>query len=419
MNKSDKLYAQYVAILNEELIPAGGCTEPIAIAYAAATVRDTLGGLPERMEVFASGNLIKNAKSVFIPGGEDLRGVDAAAVLGAVGGHAERKLEVLLDMAPDCVEKTRGLLAQDFCKVRILDTDAALHLVIHAEIGADTAEVELKNAHTNIIRITKNGQDLLRADEASATADGLCNHDCLSVRDILDFADSCDLADVEAVLRRQIACNVAIAQEGLKNPWGMSIGQLYQRRGQMLQAYAAAASDARMSGCTLPVVIVSGSGNQGATASLPVLEFAREHGEDEERTLRALVLSDLLAVHLKTGIGRLSAYCGAVCAATGSGCAMTYLAGGTPEQVEMTLTNSLATASGIFCDGAKPSCAAKIAASVECAVLGHQLAMENRSFLPGEGIVMGTAEETIRAVGTVASQGMNTTDQVILKLMTQ
>ena len=294
----------------------------------------------------------------------------------------------------------------------------ALHLIVNVQAGGQTAEVELKNAHTHIVRIEKNGESVFRAEE-DGTQDGFTDHSCLTVEKIVDFANTCDLADIEPTLQKQIDCNMQIAEEGLNNRWGVNVGKLYYENGKLLQAYAAAASDARMSGCNLPVVIVSGSGNQGATASLPVIVYAEKHGCSREQMLRALALSDLIAIHLKSGIGRLSAYCGAVCAATGAGCAMTYLDGGTLEQIDQTITNSIATSSGMVCDGAKPSCAAKIATSLESAIMAHDLAMANRAFQSGEGIVMDNVEQTIDAVGCVASQGMHITDQVILNLMTQ
>lgn len=419
MEKTEANYQAYLNILKEELIPAGGCTEPIAIAYTAAMARKTLGIMPQRMEVYASGNLIKNAMGVYIPNGGKLRGVNAAAVMGVVGGNPDRKLEVLLDMPEGVLERTTALLNGDFCKLHVMHDGAPLHLIVEVFSGEHSALVELKNAHTHIIRIEKDGEAVFRAEEDGDTQDGMTDHSCLSVAGILNFAETCDLEDVQPILQRQIDCNMKIAEEGLKNNWGVNVGKLYSRHGKLLQAYAAAASDARMSGCTLPVVIVSGSGNQGATASLPVVIYAREHKIAPERMIRALALSDLLAVHIKSGIGRLSAYCGAVCAATGSGCALTYLAGGTLEQIEMTLTNSLATASGMVCDGAKPSCAAKIATCLESAIMAHDLAMEGRSFLGGEGIVKDSVEATVAAVGCVASQGMRVTDEVILDLMTE
>lgn len=418
MKKADSDYRAFLDILKEELIPAGGCTEPIAIAYTAAVARKTLGCRPEHMDVYASGNLIKNAKGVYIPNGGELRGVDAAAILGALGGNADRMLEVLLDLLDGVLDETQALMQQNYCKVHVIQGSEALHLIVNVQADGQTAEVELKNAHTHIVRIEKNGESVFRAEE-DGTQDGFTDHSCLTVEKIVDFANTCDLADIEPTLQKQIDCNMQIAEEGLNNRWGVNVGKLYYENGKLLQAYAAAASDARMSGCNLPVVIVSGSGNQGATASLPVIVYAEKHGCSREQMLRALALSDLIAIHLKSGIGRLSAYCGAVCAATGAGCAMTYLDGGTLEQIDQTITNSIATSSGMVCDGAKPSCAAKIATSLESAIMAHDLAMANRAFQSGEGIVMDNVEQTIDAVGCVASQGMHITDQVILNLMTQ
>lgn len=418
MKKADSDYRAFLDILKEELIPAGGCTEPIAIAYTAAVARKTLGCRPEHMDVYASGNLIKNAKGVYIPNGGELRGVDAAAILGALGGNADRMLEVLLDLPDGILDETQALMQQNYCKVHVIQGSEALHLIVNVQAGGQTAEVELKNAHTHIVRIEKNGESVFRAEE-DGTQDGFTDHSCLTVEKIVDFANTCDLADIEPTLQKQIDCNMQIAEEGLNNRWGVNVGKLYYENGKLLQAYAAAASDARMSGCNLPVVIVSGSGNQGATASLPVIIYAQKHNIGREQLLRALALSDLIAIHLKSGIGRLSAYCGAVCAATGAGCAMTYLDGGTLEQIDQTITNSIATSSGMVCDGAKPSCAAKIATSLESAIMAHDLAMANRAFQSGEGIVMDNVEQTIDAVGCVASKGMHITDQVILNLMTQ
>lgn len=418
MKKADSDYRAFLDILKEELIPAGGCTEPIAIAYTAAVARKTLGCRPEHIDVYASGNLIKNAKGVYIPNGGELRGVDAAAILGALGGNADRMLEVLLELPDGVLDETQALVQQNYCKVHVIQGSEALHLIVNVQAGRQMAEVELKNAHTHIVRIEKNRKTIFQSEEDS-TKDGFTDHSCLTVEKIVDFANTCDLADIEPTLQKQIECNMQIAEEGLNNRWGVNVGKLYYENGKLLQAYAAAASDARMSGCNLPVVIVSGSGNQGATASLPVIIYAQKHNIGREQLLRALTLSDLIAIHLKSGIGRLSAYCGAVCAATGAGCAMTYLDGGTLEQIDQTITNSIATSSGMVCDGAKPSCAAKIATSLESAIMAHDLAMANRVFQSGEGIVMDNVEQTIDAVGCVASKGMHITDQVILNLMTQ
>ncbi len=419
MKKTDKNYQLFLNTLREELVPAGGCTEPIAIAYAAATARKYLGKKPEHITLFASGNLIKNAKGVYIPNGGILRGVDAAAILGALGGNADRGLEVLLDMPAGRIPEAERLLKEKYCDVQVLRDSEALHLIVRVTAEGDTVEVELKNTHTNIIRIDKNGENLYSSENSGQTLDGLTDHSFMTVANILDFVQTCDIEEIRPNLQKQIDCNLKIAQEGLTNRWGANVGKLYYENGRYMQAYAAAASDARMSGCNLPVVIVSGSGNQGATASLPVVVYAWKNQIPEEKMLRALALSNLLAIHMKAGIGRLSAYCGVVCAAAASGCAMTYMAGGNQSQIEETLTNAVATASGMVCDGAKPSCAAKIATSLESAIMAHKLAMNNQSFHSGEGIVMDTVEDTISAVGCMASEGMHTTDEVILELMTR
>ncbi len=417
MKKADSDYRAFLDILKEELIPAGGCTEPIAIAYTAAVARKTLGCRPEHMDVYASGNLIKNAKGVYIPNGGELRGVDAAAILGALGGNADRMLEVLLDLPDGVLDETQALMQQNYCKVHVIQGSEALHLIVNVQADGQTAEVELKNAHTHIVRIEKNGESVFRAEE-DGTQDGFTDHSCLTVEKIVDFANTCDLADIEPTLQKQIDCNMQIAEEGLNNRWGVNVGKLYYENGKLLQAYAAAASDARMSGCNLPVVIVSGSGNQGATASLPVIVYAEKHGCSREQMLRALALSDLIAIHLKSGIGRLSAYCGAVCAATGAGCAMTYLDGGTLEQIDQTITNSIATSSGMVCDGAKPSCAAKIAIAVDAGILGYDMYRMGQEFVRGDGLVSAGVENTIRNVGRLGRDGMRETDREILGIMT-
>ena len=392
MKKADSDYRAFLDILKEELIPAGGCTEPIAIAYTTAVARKTLGCRPEHMDVYASGNLIKNAKGVYIPNGGELRGVDAAAILGALGGNADRMLEVLLDLPDGVLDETQALMQQNYCKVHVIQGSEALHLIVNVQADGQTAEVELKNAHTHIVRIEKNGESVFRAEE-DGTQDGFTDHSSQTVEKIVDFANTCDLADIEPTLQKQIDCNMQIAEEGLNNRWGVNVGKLYYENGKLLQAYAAAASDARMSGCNLPVVIVSGSGNQGATASLPVIVYAEKHGCSREQMLRALALSDLIAIHLKSGIGRLSAYCGAVCAATGAGCAMTYLDGGTLEQIDQTITNSIATSSGMVCDGAKPSCAAKIATSEDAGLLGYHMYRCGNQYYAGDGNVRRGGQE--------------------------
>lgn len=413
-------YAAFVDILKYELMPASGCTEPIAIAYAASMLRKVMGRIPDSVVAFASGNLIKNAKAVSIPNGGDLRGIDAAVVMGILSDGADRKLEVLESLPEGALDRAKQLLADGYCTVLPLDSAESLHLVLSAVAGEESAEVELKYAHTNIVRIEKNGESLMNGASGPLSLEQkVLDYGVLNVRDILDFVNTFDIkAGFVDLLRKQIEYNMAIAREGLSGSWGVNVGQAYKRRHLDVQAYAAAASDARMSGCNLPVMIISGSGNQGITASLPVVVYAQEHWISEEHMLRALALSDLVAIHLKSGVGRLSAYCGAVCAACGSGCAMTYMDGGTLEQIEMTLTNTVAVISGMICDGAKSSCAGKIATSIECAMMAHELAMDGKAYKPGEGIVFDGIENTINNVGRIAKEGMRETDRVILSLMT-
>lgn len=317
MEKTEANYQAYLNILKEELVPAGGCTEPIAIAYTAATARKTLGAMPERMEVHASGNLIKNAMGVYIPNGGKLRGVNAAAVLGVVGGNPDKKLEVLLDMPEGVLEQATALLNEDFCTLHVLHDDAPLHLIVKLFCGPHTALVELKNSHTHIVRIENDGALLFRAEDEESTDDGMTDHTCLSVAGILDFAETCDLEDIRPILQRQIDCNLKIAEEGLTNDWGVNVGKLYSKHGKLL----AGLRRRRVRRAHERLHPARGhrlrQRKSGATASLPVVIYAREHGIPRERMLRALALSNLLSVHIKSGIGRLSAYCGAVCAATG------------------------------------------------------------------------------------------------------
>ena len=416
MKKADSDYRAFLDILKEELIPAGGCTEPIAIAYTAAVARKTLGCRPEHMDVYASGNLIKNAKGVYIPNGGELRGVDAAAILGALGGNADRMLEVLPDLPDGVLDETQALMQQNYCKVHVIQGSEALHLIVNVQADGQTAEVELKNAHTHIVRIEKNGESVFRAEE-DGTQDGFTDHSCLTVEKIVDFANTCDLADIEPTLQKQIDCNMQIAEEGLNNRWGVNVGKLYYENGKLLQAYAAAASDARMSGCNLPVVIVSGSGNQGITVTMPILEYAKEYHIDDEKVRRALVVANLISVHQKKYIGSLSAYCGATSAACASAVGIAYMLGESYEVICSVITNAIATIGGMVCDGAKSSCAAKIAAAVECALLGLEMARGEHVFQPGEGLVKDNVEDTIRSVGRMGRDGMKETDIEILNIM--
>ena len=422
-------YQDYVNILKEELVPAMGCTEPIAIAYAAAVLRETLGRPAERMEVEASGNIIKNVKSVFVPGTGGLRGIPAAAAAGMAAGDPSLDLEVLSQIGEAEQARIREYLACTPITVKLADSPLIFDILVRAWAGEDSALVRIANYHTHIVRIEKNGAILKDLPVQAAAEEGLTDKSALSVRGILEFAREADLSDVEETLSRQIRFNTAIAQEGLRGDYGANIGQvLLSAYGDDVKirakAMAAAGSDARMNGCGLPVVIVSGSGNQGLTASLPVIEYAKELGADQETLYRALLVSDLITIHLKAEIGRLSAYCGAVSAGCGSGAGIAYLYGkDKPEEallkdVSHTIVNSLAVVSGMVCDGAKASCAAKIASAVDAGLLGFYMYQNGQQFRGGDGIISKGVEQTIRNIGLLATQGMRETDREILDIMT-
>ena len=374
MSNTTELWPQYTAILQEELVPALGCTEPIAIAYASAVARRTLGAMPDRMTAACSGNIVKNVKGVIVPSTGNLKGIETAAILGAVGGDPDRKLEVLKSVTDADVAETRRLIGEKLCKVELIPGEGGLHIILTVGAGDDTALVEIRDENTNIVRVERNGTTLFSsgADKETPTESlPELDYSCLSIEGILDYAEHCELTPaITDMLDRQIECNTAISQEGLDGNWGVNVGStLRQIYGDDIKvrakAAAAAGSDARMSGCVMPVVINSGSGNQGMTVSLPVIEYAREMNASKDKLYRALLISNLMAIHQKTGIGRLSAYCGAVSAACGAGAAITWLSGGSKEQIADTMTNTLANVSGIVCDGAKPSCAAKIASAVD------------------------------------------------------
>lgn len=418
-----RIYENYVRILENELVPALGCTEPIALAYAAAKAVKTLESFPDHLTVLCSGNIIKNVKGVKVPNSGGMKGVEAAAVLGAVGGDPDQALEVLETVGPEDLEKTKRLLAEGFCDCALKEGVANLYIEARAVKGSGEAVVVIEGEHTNIVRIEKDGE-LLYEKEPEAVQDEADKPDkaLLNLEDIITFAEEADLDDVRKVLERQVRYNTRIAEEGLKNPWGAQVGRVIAEEfGDDVKwravAKAAAGSDARMSGCSLPVIINSGSGNQGMTCSLPVIEYGRELGKSEDEILRALCVSNLVALNQKKYIGALSAYCGAVCAAAGAGAGITYLCGGTMEQIENTVVNTIADAGGIVCDGAKPSCAAKIATSLQAAVLSHKMAMRGLTFSRGEGLVMDCPEDTIKAVGYVGRAGMKQTDVEILNLM--
>lgn len=415
-------YESYVRILEEELIPAMGCTEPAAVALAAAHARKALGAVPERCRVEVSGNILKNVKAVTVPHTGGLKGIQAAAAAGMAAGRPELGLEVLSQVTEAELDGIRDTLAR--CEIRVAPSggDRVFFINVTVMAGDHAACCEIADSHTNIVRIQRDAEVLYRGG-ASAAGSRETDRSVLSVEEIVRFADCLDPADVAPVLERQIACNGAISAEGLKGGWGAEIGRtLLTVYGDDVavraRAAAAAGSDARMSGCGLPVVIVSGSGNQGMTASLPVMEYARERQASRETLLRALAVSNLITIHQKTGIGRLSAFCGAVSAGCGAAAGIAYLDGGRLEVVAHTIANTLAICSGMICDGAKPSCAAKIAAAVDAGILGYEMYRRaGHQFVDGEGIVRKGVENTIGNVGRLAREGMRRTDEEILNIM--
>lgn len=423
MPVSPELSGRYAAILNAELVPAIGCTEPISIAYAAAKAREVLGCAPERAELIVSNNIIKNVKSVVVPNTGGLKGLEAAVAAGAAAGNASRVLEVISSVDDEGRRAIAEFLNDVPIRVTPADGDEVFDILVDLRAGEDSARVRITSCHTNIVLIEKNGTPLYEGDPQTDESHPE-GYDELNVRDILEYAETCCLDPVRDALERQIAYNTAISEEGLTGRWGAAVGKtLLAMYGDdvMIRARAAAAagSDARMSGCDKPVIINSGSGNQGMTASLPVIVYARELGKSREELLRGLVLSNLLTIHLKTGIGRLSAYCGAVCAGCASGAAIAWLNGGGYAEITHTLVNSLAVVSGIICDGAKPSCAAKIASAVDAGLLGWQMYCHGTQFYGGDGIVKKGVEETIRTVGRLGREGMRDTDREIILIMTE
>ena len=415
----------HITILQEELMPALGCTEPIAVAYAAAKVREVLGRFPEHMVIHCSGNIIKNVKSVTVPNSNGLRGIDAAAILGTVGGQAQKNLEVLEAVQPEHISRTIELIDSAFCEVKAAVGVDKLYIKVEVFAGDDHALVIIQGHHINITDIEKNGEVILHhdyVDESSAVRKG--DRSKLTVRSILEFADAVDIEALKPILEPQIACNMAISQEGMDTRYGAGVARAMLDDGNvsvytLASAKAAAASEARMAGCSLPVVINSGSGNQGITVSVPVIVYARAMHYSEQKILRALAVSNLISIHLKYYIGDLSAFCGAVTAACGAGAAVAYLDGGDYGVVADTISNTLASVSGIFCDGAKPSCAAKVAAALDSAFLSFRMARKHRAYNPGEGVVGTDVEKTIHGVGLIGREGMDETDQHILRVMMQ
>ena len=425
MRKENWTQEQYAALLREELRPALGCTEPVSIALCAAAMTKALGCMPERILVQCSRNILKNAKGVVVPNSGGMKGIDVAAALGAIVGAPERGLEVLTGVTPEQIEAARAWLARGACQVRLMDTPETLHLVVTGISGdGHTASAELKRTHTGLTRVTRDNVAIFHCKTDAEAQEENNAAKSLNVGGILTFAEKARLEEngLRELLERQIECNSRIAEEGLSHPYGACVGATLLRHfgesaSVRAQAYAAAGSDARMGGCEMPVVINSGSGNQGLTVTLPVLEYARELGKDHETVLRALRVSNLVAIRIKAAYGRLSAFCGAVSAAAGSGAAITWLRGGTETQIETTIVNTLADISGMVCDGAKASCASKIASAVGTAILASCMSMDSKGFAAGEGLVKQNVEQTIDTIGRMASEGMAETDKKILQLM--
>ncbi len=418
-----KIYDTYVALLKAELTMATGCTEPIAIAYAGAKLREVLGTIPERCTVFCSGNMVKNVFAVTVPNSDGGRGIDTAALLGMVGGDAAAALDVLHAITPAHIAQMKKLLAEGICSCELVEGVANLYIRIEGTAGKDSALVEIKDYHTKITRIEKNGELLYGGEQAQEAAAAAPDKSLLNLRDIYAFAGELKIDDVRETLDAQIRCNRAIAEEGLKNPWGAEVGRtiLEGENGDSLvnraRAWAAAGSDARMNGCPMPVVINSGSGNQGITVSMPLYIYAQEFGIAHDELLRALAFANLVALHQKRYIGSLSAYCGSVSAATGAAAGIAYMLGESYEVICGVITNTINTVGGMVCDGAKSSCASKIATAVGTALLSLDMSRKCRVLLPGEGMIKEDIEETIANIGRMGREGMRGTDVEILRIM--
>ena len=422
MEKSNIKYNAYIKILEEELKPAMGCTEPIALAYAAAVARKVLGDMPDRVVIGASGSIIKNVKSVIVPNTDHLKGIPAAAAAGIVAGDADKELEVIASVSKEQIAEMKKFLENTEIKVEHVNNGFTFEIIVTLYKGDSYSRVRIVNFHTNIVLIEKDGKILKQVEVDGEGDEGLTDRSLLNMEDIWDFINTVDVDDVKEILGRQMNFNMAIAEEGIKGNYGANIGKvLIDLNGNDIRnkakAMAAAGSDARMNGCELPVIINSGSGNQGITASVPVVVYAKELGVDEEKMYRALALSNLTAIHQKTPIGRLSAYCGAVNAGAGAGAAIAYLNGGDYQTVIHTVVNALAIVSGMVCDGAKASCAAKIAESVDAALLGYNMYLRGQQFYAGDGIVNKGIEKTLQNVGRLAKDGMKATNDEIIGMM--
>ena len=420
MKREDNIYQIYVQSLKEELVTAMGCTEPIAISYAAARARAVLGELPEKIVVKASGSIIKNVKSVVVPNTGGLRGIEAAAAAGVVCGNENKKLEVLSEIESEDIERIKGYLGQADIKVEYQETGRTFDLSVCVYKEHSQASVRITDYHTNIVQIEKNWEFI--RDDLKDEKIEKANRDVLSMENIWEFVRCADIEDVKETLDKQIECNMKIAREGIRGNYGTNIGSiLLKMEGDSVQvrakAMAAAGSDARMNGCGLPVVINSGSGNQGITCSVPVLVYGESLNCDIEKIYRALLLSNLTAIYIKAGIGTLSAYCGAVSAGAAAGAGIAYLHGGGYEEIKHTVVNALAIVSGIVCDGAKASCAAKIASSVEAGIVGYYMYLNEQEFCAGEGIVAEGIDRTIENIGILGKEGMKETNKKIIEMM--
>jgi len=417
---SEKIHTDFLAILTEELIPAMGCTEPIALAFASARAKEVLGNFPERIVARCSGNIIKNVRCVAIPNSRGMTGVEAACVLGSFGGDVTRGMEVLESVTAESLAAARQFLAEDRCSVSYLESEIPLHFIIDAYAGGDAVSVEVRYDHTNIVRIEKNGTVLFR--KRSAETEDAADRSQLTLENIKEFADTVDLGKIKYLLDRQIRYNMDIAYEGMSGNYGLGIGRILRDHYPdsvitRMRAYAAAASEARMDGCDMPVIINSGSGNQGIASTVPVIVYAREKMIAREKLYRALVFSSLLTVYQKEFIGKLSAFCGAISASCAAGAAVTYMTGGSVEQIKATIDNTLADIPGVICDGAKTSCAAKIATALDAAMMAHTFAMQGKAYAAFTGILKEDAGETISCVGYIGKVGMAQTDKEIVRMM--
>lgn len=420
MNRSDREYKNYVSILKEELLPAMGCTEPVAVAYAAAKAREVLGCFPERCRLYVSGNIIKNVKSVVVPNTGGLKGLKAAAAAGIVAGKAELQMSVIAETDPEDIPKIQKYIDEHEIHIERKEGGSALYIEVILEGEGHSSKVVISDYHTNIVLLEKDGAVVFqKAPELRSSF--ASDHSLMSLESMWDFINTVETEDISDLLDSQINCNSAISKEGLEKPWGAQIGRILIKNANdtktRAMARAAAGSDARMSGCEKPVVIVGGSGNQGLTVTMPVLEYAERLGSSRDKQYRALALANLMAVYLKKDIGRLSAYCTAVTAGVGAGCAVAYLDGGTLEAVRHTIVNDLAVLSGMFCDGAKPSCAAKVANSVGAGIMGYEMYKNGQSFNGGDGFLQSSADDTIDAVAEIAREAMTETDKKILDIM--